>query len=132
MPGTWESEFADNLKEKYPELVKDPVQIELAKERQAREQLEAKLARKELLADATNYASEKGISIRSLERYLGEDLDATKANLDELAEDWSKALEANNNKETKDTKETYVYNPKGGNQDVDLSAQIAGAISGNL
>lgn len=130
--GTWESEFADNLKEKYPELVTDPVQLELMKERQAREQLEAKLARKELLSEANKYAGEKGITIRSIERYLGDDLDATKANLDELAEDWSKALEATNNQETKETKETYVYNPKGGNQDVDLSAQIAGAINGTI
>lgn len=29
--GTWENEFSDVMKEKYPELIKDPVQLELAK-----------------------------------------------------------------------------------------------------
>ena len=37
--GTWENEFSDVMKEKYPELIKDPVQLELAKERKAREDL---------------------------------------------------------------------------------------------
>lgn len=133
--GTWESEFADNLKEKYPELVTDPVQLELLKERQAREQLEAKLARKDLLAEATKYAGEKGIKIKSIDKYLGEDFDATKSNLDDLAEDWSKAIEDMKKQESQQTNENqnnYVYTPQGGSQDVDLAAQISGAINGTI
>ncbi|MBN7576013.1 hypothetical protein C1H57_12500 [Clostridium sp. 2-1] len=122
--GTWESEFGDALKEKYPELVKDPVQIELAKERKAREELETKLARKDLLADAIKYANEKGIKIKSIDRYLGEDLDSTKANLDELAEDWSKGLESVVNERLKSS--SYV--PGGSNPDgskISIGASIA-------
>lgn len=92
--GTWESEFGDVLKEKYPDIITDPIQIELMKERKAREELEAKLARKELLADAIKYANEKGIKLKSIEKFLGEDLDSTKANLDEFSNEWSEALEA--------------------------------------
>ncbi|NMF04566.1 DUF4355 domain-containing protein [Clostridium beijerinckii] len=122
--GTWESEFGEVLKEKYPDLIKDPVQVELMKERKAREELEAKLARKDLLADAIKYANEKGIKLKSIERYLGDDLDSTKANLDELAEDWSKGLESMVNERIKSS--SYV--PGGSNPDgskVSIGASIA-------
>lgn len=92
--GTWETEFSDALKEKYPDLIKDPVQAELMKERKAREDLEAKLARKDLLADAIKYATDKKIPAGFVEKFLGEDLDSTKTNLDGFAEDWGKGLEA--------------------------------------
>lgn len=92
--GTWENEFSDVMKEKYPELIKDPVQLELAKERKAREELESKLARKDLLTEAIKYANEKGIKLKAIDKFLGEDLDSTKANLDDLAEDWSKGIES--------------------------------------
>ena len=92
--GTWENEFSDVMKEKYPELIKDPVQLELAKERKAREELEAKLARKDLLTEAVKYANEKGIKLKAIDKFLGDDLDSTKANLDDLAEDWSKGIES--------------------------------------
>lgn len=92
--GTWETEFSDDLKEKYPDLVKDPMQIELMKERKAREELERKLTRKDLLADAIKYASEKKIPAGFVEKFLGDDLEATKVNLDGFAEDWSKGLES--------------------------------------
>lgn len=92
--GTWENEFSDVMKEKYPELIKDPVQLELAKERKAREELEAKFARKDLLTEAVKYANEKGIKLKAIDKFLGDDLDSTKANLDDLAEDWSKGIES--------------------------------------
>ncbi|UYZ36791.1 DUF4355 domain-containing protein [Clostridium beijerinckii] len=122
--GTWESEFGDVLKEKYPDLIKDPVQVELMKERKAREELEAKLARKDLLADAIKYANEKGIKLKSIDRYLGDDLDSTKTNLDELAEDWSKGLESMVTERIKSS--SYV--PGGSNPDgskVSIGASIA-------
>ncbi len=89
-----EKELEPFIKEKYPELVTDPVQKkvlelekELEKERQAN-------ARKDLLAEAMKYANKKGIKLKSIDKFLGDDLDSTKANLDELADDWFEGLEA--------------------------------------
>ncbi len=89
-----EKELEPFIKEKYPELVTDPVQKkvlelekELEKERQAN-------ARKDLLAEAIKYANKKGIKLKSIDKFLGDDLDSTKANLDELADDWFEGLEA--------------------------------------
>lgn len=111
--GTWESEFGDALKEKYPDLIKDPTQkklleleAELAKERQAN-------ARKDLLAQAMKYAAEKKLPANFVEKFLGEDLDSTKANLDSFAEDWSKGLETLVNEKMKQS--SYV--PGGSNPD---------------
>ncbi len=121
--GTWESEFGEVLKEKYPELVKDPVQLELAKERKAREELEAKLARKDLLADAIKYANEKGIKLSAIDKFLGDDLDTTKANLDALAEDWSKGIESV--VEQKMKVNSYIPGIGGEGDPVSIGASIA-------
>lgn len=59
---------------------------ELAKEKAAN-------VKKDLLTEAVKYASEKGITLKAIDKFLGEDLDSTKANLDNLAEDWSKGIE---------------------------------------
>lgn len=111
--GTWESEFGDVLKEKYPDLIKDPTQkklleleAELAKERQAN-------ARKDLLAQAMKYAAEKKLPANFVEKFLGEDLDSTKANLDGFAEEWSKGLESLVDEKMKQS--SYV--PGGSNSD---------------
>lgn len=92
--GTWESEFANELHTKYPDLITDPTQkklleleAELAKEKAAN-------ARKDLLNEAVKYANEKGIKLKAIDKFLGEDIDTTKANLDDLAEDWSKGIES--------------------------------------
>ncbi|MBY6949851.1 DUF4355 domain-containing protein [Clostridium botulinum] len=121
--GTWESEFGEVLKEKYPELVKDPVQLELAKERKAREELEAKLARKDLLADAIKYANEKGIKLSAIDKFLGDDLDTTKSNLDKLAEDWSKGIESV--VEQKMKVNSYIPGIGGEGDPVSIGASIA-------
>lgn len=121
--GTWESEFGEVLKEKYPELVKDPVQLELVKERKAREELEAKLARKDLLADAIKYANEKGIKLSAIDKFLGDDLDTTKANLDALAEDWSKGIESV--VEQKMKVNSYIPGIGGEGDPVSIGASIA-------
>lgn len=52
------------------------------------------MARKDLLTEAVKYANEKGIKLKAIDKFLGEDLDSTKANLDDLAEDWSKGIES--------------------------------------
>ncbi len=92
--GTWEGEFSDVIKEKYPDLITDPVQKkvlelekELEKERQAN-------ARKDLLSQAMKYASDKRLPASIVEKCLGEDFDKTKEEIDTIADDWSKGLEA--------------------------------------
>lgn len=64
-----EKELEPFIKEKYPELVTDPVQKkvlelekELEKERQAN-------ARKDLLAEAIKYANKKGIKLKSIDKF---------------------------------------------------------------
>ena len=103
-----EKELEPFIKEKYPDLITDPTQkklLELEKELakgmkgaiQKAEELakeKAANARKDLLTEAVKYANEKGIKLSSIDKFLGEDLDSTKANLDALAEDWSKGIES--------------------------------------
>lgn len=122
--GTWENEFSNELHTKYPDLIADPTQkrlaeleAELAKER-------ADNARKDLLTDAVKYANEKGIKLSAIDRFLGEDLDSTKANLDALAEDWSKGIESVVDQKMK----TNSYVPGGSNPDgskISIGAAIA-------
>lgn len=127
--GTWEDEFGDALKEKYPDLVKDPVQIELAKERKAREELEAKLARKDRLSDAIKYAGEKKIPVDFIqagivEKLLDDDLELTNANLDGFANAWTKVRENDRNEILK----TKSYVPGASNPDgskISIGASIA-------
>lgn len=108
-----EKELEPLIKEKYPDLITDPTQKkllelekELEKERQAN-------ARKDLLAQAMKYASDKKLPANFVEKFLGEDLDSTKVNLDAFAEDWSKGLEALVDEKMKSS--SYV--PGGSNPD---------------
>lgn len=89
-----EKELEPFIKEKYPDLITDPVQKkvlelekELEKERQAN-------ARKDLLSQAMKYASDKRLPASIVEKCLGEDFDKTKEEIDTIANDWSKGLEA--------------------------------------
>ena len=109
--GTWESEFADVMKEKYPDLVPDP-QAELKKEIA---NLKSESAREKMLNQAVAYATEKGIKIDSkyISKLLGEDFDSTKVELDGFAENWSKGLETSMNEKLKSS--SYV--PGGSNPD---------------
>lgn len=122
--GTWESEFGDVLTQKYPDLITDPTQKQLLEVQKELAAAKAEAAKEKLLTQAIAYANEKGIKIKSIDRYLGEDLDSTKANLDGLAEDWSKGLEAMVNEKMKSS--SYV--PGGTNPDgtkVSIGASIA-------
>ena len=92
--GTWETEFANELHTKYPDLITDPTQKKLLELEKELEKERAANARKDLLTEAVKYANEKGIKLKSIDKFLGEDLDTTKANLDALAEDWSKGIES--------------------------------------
>lgn len=121
--GTWESEFGDVLTQKYPDLVTDPTQKKLLDlEKQLAEEKAAN-AKKDLLAEAMKYANEKGIKLKSIDKYLGEDLDSTKANLDDLAEDWSKGLEAMVNEKMKAN--SYVPGTGDDGKPISIGASLA-------
>lgn len=122
--GTWENEFSDVLTQKYPDLITDPTQKQLQEVKRELEAAKAEAAKEKLLTQAIAYANEKGIKIKSINRYLGEDLDSTKANLDELSEDWSKGLESMVDEKLKSS--SYVpgaSNPDGSK--ISIGASIA-------
>lgn len=91
--GTWENEFSVELKSKFPDLVTDPKDKQLLEMQKKVEAMEAKEAKAELLKEALKYAGEKKLPNDFVERFLGEDLESTKGNLDGFAEQWSKAIE---------------------------------------
>lgn len=92
--GTWEKEFNDVIKDKYPELVTDPTQKELLELKKQLAEEKASNARKDLLTQAIKYASDKKIPNSIVEKCLSEDFDKTKEVIDLIATDWSKGLEA--------------------------------------
>lgn len=89
-----EKELEPFIKEKYPDLIKDPVQKQIAELQAQLEKEKAANARKDLLAQAISYANEKKIPSQFVERFLGEDLEKTKAALDEFNTVYSKSLES--------------------------------------
>lgn len=89
-----EKELEPFIKEKYPDLIKDPVQKQIAELQAQLEKEKAANARKDLLAQAISYANEKKIPSQFVERFLGEDLEKTKGNLDEFNTIYSKSLES--------------------------------------
>lgn len=89
-----EKEFEPWIKEKYPELITDPVQKQIADLKAQLDKEKAASARKDLLAQAISYANEKKIPSQFVERFLGEDLEKTKAALDEFNTVYSKSLES--------------------------------------
>lgn len=126
--GSWESEFSDVMKEKYPDLIPDP-QAELKKEIA---NLKSESAREKMLNQAVAYASEKGIKIDSkyIGKLLGEDFDSTKVELDGFAENWSKGLEASVNEKFK----ASSYVPGGTGPDgvkTSIGASMAQQNNGN-
>ena len=96
-----EKELEPFISAKYPDLVTDPIKKELMEMRKELEKEKASNSRKDLLNEAIKYATEKKLPTGFTEKFLGEDLDTTKANLDVLAIDWSKGLETSMNERMK-------------------------------
>lgn len=116
--GTWkennlEKELEPLIQQKYPDLITDPVKKEAMEAKKEIEKLKAEMARKDLLNEATKYALEKKLPVKLVEKFLGEDLEVTKTNLDSFAEDWSKDLETMVNEKMK----SNAYVPGGTNPD---------------
>lgn len=76
-----EKELEPFIQEKYPDLVTDPTQKELAKLRKELEDEKAANTRKDLLNQAIQYATEKKIPTSLVEKFLAEDIEKTKENL---------------------------------------------------
>ena len=89
-----EKELEPFIKEKYPDLVTDPVQKELAKLQKELADERAANARKDLLAQVMKYAKDTNLPASIIEKCLDEDFDKTKEVIDSIADDWSKGLEA--------------------------------------
>ena len=119
-----EKELEPFIQSKYPDLVTDPTQKKLLELEKQLADEKANNARKDLLSEAIKYASEKKLPTSFVDKFLGEDLETTKANLDGFATDWSKGLEAGMNEKLKSS--SYV--PGGTNPDgtkVSIGAAIA-------
>lgn len=121
--GTWESEFADALTQKYPDLITDPAKKEAMEAKREIEALKAEMAKKDLLSEATKYALEKKLPIKFVEKFLAEDLDKTKTNLDSFAEDWSKGLESLVEEKMKST--SYVPGKGSDGKTISIGSLIA-------
>ncbi|MBZ9608641.1 DUF4355 domain-containing protein [Clostridium estertheticum] len=119
-----EKELEPYITAKYPDLVKDPMQKKFLEQEKKIEQMEKASARKDLLTEAMKYGAEKKLPAGFIDKFLGEDLDTTKANLDVLAVDWSKGLETSMNERLK----ASSYVPGGTDKDgakVSIGASMA-------
>lgn len=122
-----EKELEPLLKEKYPDLVTDPVQkkvLELEKELERERQANA---RKDLLAQAIKYAADKKLPASIVEKCLGEDFEKTKEVIDAIADDWSKGLEAMVNEKMKQT--SYVPGNGADGKPISIGASIAAQVN---
>ena len=123
-----EKELEPFIKEKYPDLVTDPVQKELAKLQKELADEKAANARKDLLAQAMKYAADKKLPASVIEKCLGEDFDKTKEVIDSLADDWSKGLEAIATEKMKSN--SYVPGGKGSDgKPMSIGASIAAQLN---
>lgn len=89
-----EKELEPFIKEKYPDLITDPVQKKVLELEKELEKERTANARKDLLSQAMKYASDKKLPASIVEKCLGEDFDKTKEEIDAIVDDWSKGLEA--------------------------------------
>lgn len=130
--GTWkennlEKELEPLIQQKYPDLITDPVKKEAMEAKKEIEKLKAEMVRKDLLNEATKYALEKKLPVKLVEKFLGEDLDSTKANLDSFGEDWSKGLETMVNEKMKSN--SYVPGKGSDGNPLSIGASIAAQIN---
>lgn len=126
--GTWkennlEKELEPLIQQKYPDLITDPAKKEVMEAKKEIEKLKAEMARKDLLNEATKYALEKKLPVKLVEKFLGEDLEVTKTNLDSFAEDWSKGLETMVNEKMKTN--SYVPGTNSDGTKISIGAAMA-------
>lgn len=118
-----EKELEPFIKDKYPDLVTDPMAKKLADLEKQLADEKAANARKDLLAEAMKYAKDKKLPASVVEKCLGEDFDKTKEVIDSIAEDWSKGLEAIVTEKMKQS--SYVPGNGSDGKPISIGASIA-------
>lgn len=124
-----EKELDPLIQQKYPDLVTDPVKKELAKLQKELADEKAANARKDLLAQAVKYASDKKLPASVVEKCLGEDFDKTKEVIDSIAKDWSDGLEAITTEKMKNS--SYVPGNGADGKPMSIGAAIAAQLNNN-
>jgi hypothetical protein len=122
-----EKELEPFIKEKYPDLITDPVQkkvLELEKELEKERQANAK---KDLLNEAIKYAKDKKLPASIVEKCLGEDIDKTKEFIDAISKDWSDGLEAIATEKMKQS--SYIPGKGTDGNPISIGASIAAQIN---
>ena len=118
-----EKELEPFIKEKYPDIVTDPMAKKLADLEKQLADEKAANARKDLLAEAMKYAKDKKLPASVVEKCLGDDFDKTKEVIDSIAEDWSKGLEAIVTEKMKQS--SYVPGNGSDGKPISIGASIA-------
>lgn len=124
-----EKELDPFIKEKYPELVTDPMAKKLADLEKELEKERTANARKDLLAEAMKYAADKKLPTSIIEKCLGEDLETTKTQLDSIADEWSKGLEAIATEKMKSN--SYVPGKGEDGKPISVGASLAAKANGS-
>ncbi|NME64463.1 DUF4355 domain-containing protein [Clostridium cadaveris] len=130
--GTWkennlEKELEPFIKEKYPELVKDPMAKKLADLEKQLADEKAANARKDLLNEAMKYAKDKKLPASIVEKCLSEDIDKTKEVIDAISKDWSDGLEAIATEKMKSN--SYVPGKGADGKDISIGAAVAAQLN---
>lgn len=130
--GTWkennlEKELDPFIKEKYPELVKDPMAKKLADLEKQLADEKAANARKDLLNEAMKYAKDKKLPASIVEKCLSEDIDKTKEVIDAISKDWSDGLEAIATEKMKSN--SYVPGKGADGKDISIGAAVAAQLN---
>lgn len=122
-----EKELEPFVKQKYPELIQDPMAKKLAELEKQLADEKAANARKDLLNQALSYATDKKIPKSIVEKCLDEDFDKTKEVIDAIATDWSKGLEAIATEKLKGG--SYVPGKGTDGKDLSIGAAIAAQLN---
>ena len=130
--GTWkennlEKELEPFIKEKYPDLVTDPMAKKLADLEKQLADAKAANARKDLLAEAMKYAKDKKLPASIVEKCLSEDIDKTKEVIDAISKDWSDGLEAIATEKMKSN--SYVPGKGADGKDISIGAAVAAQLN---
>lgn len=130
--GTWkennlEKELEPFIKEKYPDLVTDPMAKKLADLEKQLADEKAANARKDLLAEAMKYAKDKKLPASIVEKCLSEDIDKTKEVIDAISKDWSDGLEAIATEKMKSN--SYVPGKGADGKDISIGAAVAAQLN---
>jgi len=80
----------EQIKSKFPEETAEQKRMRELETKQ--QKLEAEIKRKDMLNKAINYATEKKLPIKFVDRFLGDDENSTIANIDSFGEIYSEAV----------------------------------------